>query len=102
MKLAIGNHRRVEYKSLEFRFYLICLVLANAIKCWKCSSEFPYTFCNDPFSPHDHQKRWAYVECVPSQDEMNSIIEKNLNATCRKLKLLSKFVNFFFIYTILI
>lgn len=68
---------------------------ADAIKCWKCSSEFPYTFCNEPFSPLEYQKRWAYVECMPPHDQIDSYIEQNLTATCRKLRLLSKFTSYF-------
>lgn len=65
------------------------IFLAYGIKCWKCTSEFPYTFCNDPFNATAHHKRWAYDECT--LPESVSSEERNLTATCRKLKLHSRY-----------
>lgn len=78
-------------------FIELRIFTAYAITCWKCTSIFPYTFCNDPFNATAHHKSWAYDECSLKQDKLNAPNEKNLTASCRKLILRSKFEKAFII-----
>lgn len=81
-------------------FYKKCVfsILANALKCWRCSSDASSAaFCGDPFEPsiiNEQQRRWSFVDCSfpPSQQPFNNQQQygSSTRPVCKKMKQLSK------------
>jgi hypothetical protein len=72
------------------------LYLANALKCWRCSSDASSAaFCGDPFDTSlisEQQRRWSYVDCSfpPAQQQPFGAIGQT-RPVCKKMKQLSKY-----------
>ncbi|KAG5676852.1 hypothetical protein PVAND_006659 [Polypedilum vanderplanki] len=66
---------------------------ANALKCWRCSSDASTSaFCDDTFDPsiiNDQQRRWAYVDCnfpTSSQVPFGQYVQQTSRPVCKKMK----------------
>ncbi|XP_053672548.1 uncharacterized protein LOC128722887 [Anopheles nili] len=66
---------------------------ANALKCWRCSSDASTAaFCDDPFAQEiitEQQRRWSYVDCnYPPQVnyQYNNQINPQTRPVCKKMK----------------
>ncbi|XP_055545324.1 uncharacterized protein LOC129730197 [Wyeomyia smithii] len=66
---------------------------ANALRCWRCSSDASTAaFCDDPFSQDiitEQQRRWSYVDCSYPPGTGSYPFNQQLSQTravCKKMK----------------
>lgn len=79
----------------EYNMPLCFVFLANALKCWRCTSDASgAAFCQDPFEPDvisEQQMRWSYVDCIlPPLQQFPSATSANFRPVCKKLKQISE------------
>ncbi|XP_070496903.1 UPAR/Ly6 domain-containing protein twit-like isoform X2 [Chironomus tepperi] len=74
-------------------FVAITFQQAEALKCWRCSSDASTSaFCDDPFDPsiiNDQQRRWAYVDCsfpATGQSPYGQYGSSSSRPVCKKMK----------------
>lgn len=97
-KNRIRSHL-TNYLDVLMKLFLFNLrFTANAIKCWRCSSDASNAaFCDDPFDASiisDQQRRWSYVECSYPPGQQNPYsANSNQRAVCKKVKQLGKSSN---------
>lgn len=85
---------KVSLFGIATLFVVVTFQQANALKCWRCSSDASTSaFCDDPFDPsiiNDQQRRWAYVDCnfpTTSQIPFGQYGQQNnQRAVCKKMK----------------
>ncbi|XP_049280231.1 uncharacterized protein LOC125762322 [Anopheles funestus] len=65
---------------------------ANALKCWRCSSDASTAaFCDDPFTQDiitEQQRRWSYVDCSypPQVNYQFGQQNQQTRPVCKKMK----------------
>uniref|UniRef100_U5EDB7 Putative secreted protein n=1 Tax=Corethrella appendiculata TaxID=1370023 RepID=U5EDB7_9DIPT len=63
---------------------------ANALKCWRCSSDASSAaFCDDPFTQDiisEQQRRWSYVDCSFPPSQVSPYSPSQTRPVCKKMK----------------
>lgn len=81
---------------LTHSFIVLFVIVASAIKCWRCSSDASNAaFCDDPFDAsiiNEQQRRWSYVDCSYPPGQLNPYSQSSTQrAVCKKTKQLGMY-----------